>query len=165
MATLFAETFAASEGADEGEVIRAFVADMLATTPAPDLHVFTALDEGAPVGCILFSRLRYDDTRTVFILSPVAVRPGHQGRGVGQGLITHGLGALRDSGVDYAITYGDPAYYTRVGFAQITQDFAPAPLPLSQPIGWLGQSLSETAPAPFAGPSHCVSALNNPGLW
>ncbi|MCG5517084.1 MULTISPECIES: hypothetical protein [unclassified Ectothiorhodospira] len=39
------------------------------------------------------------------------------------------------------LTYGDPNYYSRIGFKPITEALAPAPFTLKQPEGWLGQSL------------------------
>lgn len=163
---LFSETFTASEGADEGRIIAGFVDKLMKTTPPEDLFVFTAFDDQSLVGCIFFSRLRYEhDDRTVFILSPVAVRPDQQKKGIGQKLIAYGLDALREKGVDVAITYGDPNYYSKVGFVQITEDCAKAPLALNVPEGWLGQSLSGAEMTPLAGPSRCVEALNDPALW
>lgn len=163
---LYTDSFSASEGAEEGAVIGALVADMMAMTPAKDLHVFTAIDAGGITGAIMFSRLTFaQDDRVAFILSPVAVAPHQQRTGIGQALILFGLEALRQDGVDYAITYGDPAYYSKVGFRQITEDFAPAPLDLSQPQGWLGQSLSEQDQPAFTGPSRCVAALNQQAYW
>lgn len=163
---LFTTTFTASEGAEEGALIGTLVKSLLSGTPEDDLFVFTAEDAGALVGAVIFSRLRYDqDDRTVFLLSPLAVAPDRQRQGIGQKLVTHGLDALRTAGIDIVVTYGDPAYYGRVGFAPITEDFAPAPLALSQPEGWLGQALTDGAPEPLKGSSTCVAALNNPAVW
>ncbi|WP_424928819.1 GNAT family N-acetyltransferase [Amaricoccus tamworthensis] len=162
---VFTETFTASEGPDEGRAVGTLAANLMKTTPPEDLHVFTAHNGDGLTACIMFSRLTYpEDTRTVFILSPVAVRPDHQKTGIGTKLITHGLDTLRRNGTDYVTTYGDPDYYIRTGFRQITTDFAAPPLPLSQPIGWLGQSLTGSGD-PLAGPSRCVPALNRPELW
>ncbi|KQI69369.1 acetyltransferase [Loktanella sp. 3ANDIMAR09] len=163
---LFAATFAASEGADEGALIGAFVARMMRETADADLFVWSACDDGELLGCIFLSRLTYpQDDRTAFILSPVAVRTDLQGRSIGQKLIAHGLDDLRRRGVDFMMTYGDPNYYVKTGFTPITEDFAKAPLPLSFPEGWLGQSLTVADQKPLVGPSSCVAALNNPDLW
>ncbi|WP_143093039.1 GNAT family N-acetyltransferase [Celeribacter neptunius] len=62
-----------------------------------------------------------DDTRTVFILAPVAVATAQQGKGLGQRLISHALQALLDREVDVALTYGDINFYSKVGFAHITK--------------------------------------------
>ena len=92
---LFASTFTASEGAEEGALIGALVRRLIAETPAGDLRVFTAWENSTLVGGIFFTRLTYGgDPRTVFMMAPVAVATKHQGKGVGQRLIAHGLDAL-----------------------------------------------------------------------
>lgn len=162
---LFAEVFTASEGAAEGNLIKEFVTDLMAT-PQPDLHVFSAWQDNMLAGCICLSRLTYAlDHRQVFILSPVAVRTDQQKSGIGQRLITYGLNALWEHGVDFVVTYGDPAYYSKTGFQPITEDFAAPPLPLSHPHGWMGQFLTTGDTAPLKGESRCVAALNRPALW
>ena len=163
---LFTASFSASEDADEGKVIGDFVRDLMQTTPDEDLFVWSAYKDEALLGCIFLSRLTYDqDDRTVFILSPVAVKTDQQKSGIGQQLIAHGLEHLRKAGVDFVVTYGDPNYYSKTGFSQISEEFAQAPLKLSFPEGWLGQSLTGQDERPLRGPSSCVPALNNPALW
>ena len=163
---LVTTTFTASEGAAEGALIGHLVRDLMATTPPADLRVVTAEEAGEIVGAAVFSRLIFEaDARDVFILAPLAVATDRQGAGIGRGLVAHGLTALRGAGVDVALTYGDPAYYAKAGFAPISEAFAPAPFALSRPEGWLGQSLTERAPTPLAGPSRCVGALNDPAFW
>ncbi|MBT8411700.1 MAG: GNAT family N-acetyltransferase, partial [Octadecabacter sp.] len=105
------------------------------------------------------------DNRTVFILAPVAVATAHQGFGLGQRLIAHGLETLRKDGVDVVLTYGDVNFYSKVGFALITETEAQPPLPLQYPQGWLGQMLSDTGFTPLVGPSRCVAPLNHPDHW
>ncbi|MBY6055069.1 N-acetyltransferase [Leisingera daeponensis] len=162
----FRAVFSASEGDSEGDLIAALVQEMFASTADPDLSAFTALKDGSIAGCILFTRLSYEqDSRTVFLLSPVAVRTQRQGQGIGQVLIRHGLTAMRQHGADVAVTYGDPSYYGKTGFRQITESQAAAPLPLSHPHGWQAQSLTGAELAPLRGPSCCVPALNNPVYW
>lgn len=163
---LFTATFTASEGEEEGRLIGELVRKLLASTAQEDLFVFTAKQDGAIIGGIAFSRLTYEqDQRTVFVLAPVAVAPDHQGKGIGQGLLSHGLAALRSAGVDVIMTYGDPNYYARVGFVPISETDAPAPFPLNHPEGWLAESLTDRAMAPLQGPSRCVEALNDPVFW
>lgn len=163
---LFFETFSASEGAAEGAVIRALVDAMMADNFGDALIPFLAVEEQVLVGCIFFSRLRFEnDARRVFLLSPVAVKTDRQKQGVGQKLISFGLETLRQNGVDMAFTYGDPSYYSKLGFEQVSEDVAPAPLPLSMPEGWLAQSLCGQDQAPLAGPSHCIAPFNIPELW
>ena len=163
---LFTATFTASEGSEEGETVGALAKDLLGSTPAEDLLVFFTTEGSTLLGCIIFSRMNFDqDDRMVFILSPVAVKTDQQGKGIGHSLLRNGLNELRIKGVDFAVTYGDPKYYSKVGFRQMTEEFAQAPFKLTQPNGWLGQSLTDQDMEAFLGPSHCVAALNNPALW
>ena len=166
IAAMFHASFAASEGSDEGRLIKDLVTDMLTSCAEGDLRVFSAVEGDAVVASILFSRMTFSkDTRTVFILSPVAVSPLRQGQGLGKALIQHGLRDLRAEGVEIVLTYGDINFYTKVGFSQISEEQAPPPHRLTFPEGWLGQSLSEPAFAPLKGPSHCVAPLKNPEFW
>lgn len=163
---LFASTFTASEGAEEGELIAKLAGELLSTTPGDDMAVFSALENGVAIGSIIFTRLKYpDDERQAFLLSPVAVATTHQGRGVGQKLIKHGLEALKAMNIDAVFTYGDINFYAKVGFAQINEETARAPLHLQYPEGWLGQALSEPVLRPFTGRSCCVDALNDQSYW
>jgi len=163
---LFTNTFSDSEGAEEGALIGALARRLIAETPADDLRVVTAWNDGALVGGIFFTRLTYaGDPRTVFMMAPVAVATAHQGQGLGQRLIAHGLETLRHEGVDIAVTYGDPAFYGRVGFAAVTEADLPAPQPLNQPQGWIAQSLTDAPLTPLHGPAHCVAAFDDPALW
>lgn len=163
---LFTATFTASEGADEGTLIGNLVRDLLSTTAERDLFVFTAEEAGTIVGAIVFSRLTYDrDDRTVFVLAPVAVTTDRQGKGIGQALLAQGLAALREAGIDVAVAYGDPGYYSRVGFAPIAETFAQAHFKQNHPEVWLGRSLTDGEMTPLKGPSRCVRALNDPAFW
>lgn len=175
LAALFFESFTAAEGPDEGRVIGQLVRDLSATTPPADLRMFVsgssaAVQPGAPegglAGAILLTRLRFgDDPRKVFLLSPVAVAPTCQRRGVASALIRAAFDALRAEGVAAVFTYGDPAFYGRLGFAAITPQDAPPPCPLSQPQGWQVRALTDALLLPFPGPSRCAAALNVPELW
>ncbi len=60
-----------------------------------------------------------------FALGPVAVLPDHQGRGVGSALVRAGLRAISDLGASGCILTGDPAYYTRFGFAVSPENVPP----------------------------------------
>ncbi|WP_026986038.1 GNAT family N-acetyltransferase [Fodinicurvata fenggangensis] len=163
---LFTAVFTASEGPEEGQLIGDLVSNLLYGTPNKDMFVFTAVANEAVMGAIIFSRLIYDkDERSVFLLAPIAVATGQQGKGVGQTLLSHGLAALREAGVDIVMTYGDPNYYSRMGFTPLTEALAPAPFRLSQPEGWQGQSLTACKMTPLKGPARCVEALDDPAYW
>ncbi|WPL17546.1 putative acetyltransferase [Thiorhodovibrio winogradskyi] len=163
---LFKASFTASEGPEEGALIAGLVRNLLSNTPKPDRRVVTAEARGRVVGGCVFSRLIYaNDKRTVFVLAPVAVASDLQRQGIGQQLLTHGLAIMREAGVDIVMTYGDPAYYAKVGFQPIREADAPAPFPLTQPEGWQGQSLTAQTLTPLQGPSRCVPALNQAVFW
>lgn len=163
---LFEASFAASEGPEEGALVSVLARRLIETTEPDDLFGFVALDRDTLAGCILFSRLRFEGgARNVFLLAPVAVEVSRQGRGIGQGLLHHGLSEIAQRGVEVALTYGNPAYYAKVGFHPISQAEIPPPQPLSHPEGWLGQSLTSHPLEPMKGPSHCAPALNDPVYW
>ena len=166
IADLFASTFTSSESAEEGALIGALARSLIAETPAEHLRIFTAWEDGALLGGIFFTRLTYaGDPRKVFLMAPVAVATERQGKGVGQRLIAHGLDALRQEGVDIAVTYGDPTFYGRVGFKPVSEADLPAPQPLNQPQGWIAQSLTEAPLTPLGGPARCAAAFDDPALW
>lgn len=163
---MFYDTFTTSEGDEAGTLIKALVTDMLTSLASDDIHVFSAIENGELLASIIFTRMTYaDDTRSVFILAPVAVATAHQGKGLGQRLINHALQALLDGGVDVALTYGDINFYSKVGFAHITKADAQPPLPLQYPEGWLGQTLTKRPFFPLKGPSKCVVPLDDPRHW
>ncbi|MGS0676973.1 GNAT family N-acetyltransferase [Shewanella sp. 125m-1] len=162
---LFNETFSASEGADEGKVIGELTTELMSTTASDDLFIFVAKEEDKLVGSILFSRLTFESEVNAFILSPVAVHPDFQRQGVGQKLIRFGLETLVEAGVELAFTYGDPNYYSKVGFKQLSEDIVKAPHTLTYPEGWLGQSLAAKTLQPLSGQCRCVDALNKAEYW
>lgn len=163
---LVSATFTASDGTAEGDSVGRLVADLVSWTPQHDVVVCCGEDESGLLGCIVFSRVRYDDDgRTVFMLAPVAVRTDRQGQGIGQRLLRFGLQQMRDANVDCVLTYGNPDYYAKVGFAAISEVFARAPHRLTQPHGWLAQSLTGQALLPLRGACRCVPALDRPEYW
>lgn len=163
---LFKLTFSASEGESEGTLISGLVSNLMAETPTEDIRVFCTEHEGTVIAAAIFTRLVYsDDPTIVFLLSPMAVAPGHQRKGQGQTLISYALETLRKEGVQIVFTYGDPNYYGRVGFLAVGEHRARAPLPLSMPHGWIGQSLNEKKVPLLIGSPTCVSALNRHDVW
>ena len=162
-ADVFLKGFTASEGEEEGEFVSALAADLIKTTPKFDIAAFTAHEGDLCVGAVIFTRLYFSQTSAiVFLLSPMAVLPNHQGQGVGQGLIAYALSQLVG---DIVVTYGDPAFYGKTGFAAIDPVVLPAPYPLSQPQGWIAQSLTKAPILPLEGPATCAPALQNPAYW
>lgn len=163
---MFTACFADAEGPEEGAVIGQLVHRLIVDTPAPDLRGFTIWDNSTLAGGIFMSRLVYpNDARRVFLLSPVAIATQYQRRGLGQKLITFACDRMKQDGIDMILTYGDPAYYGRVGFRAVTPENIPAPYDLQHPHGWLCRPLNADELPKLMGPAQCVPAFQNPDLW
>ena len=164
--SLFARTFTEAANEVEGQIVADLAKDLMATTDDNDLFVFVVHnDAGKLAGSIIFSRLTFANGMNAFLLSPVAIDGPFQGCGTGQALINFGLGVLKKQGVELVFTYGDPGFYSRVGFSVVSETVARAPLPLSHPEGWLGQSLVDQAMPLACGQCQCVAAMNKPEIW
>lgn len=163
--TLFIDVFTNSEGETEGKVIGELVNNLITTTRNEDLIGFVAQYNNQVCGSIFFSSLKLGDKTTAFILSPVAIATSEQGKGLGKKLIGFGLDYLKSKGIDFVFTYGDPKFYSKVGFQQISETIVKAPLNLSHPEGWLAKSLNERSIEQIHGQTECVEALNNQQYW
>ncbi len=162
---LFTKVFSDSEGQTEGILIGSLTYDIMTTTDTQDLYGFVATEKEQIIGSIFFTRLTFQNGVNAFLLSPVAIQTNYQGKGIGQKLINFGINRLKESSVSIVFTYGDPSFYSKVGFKAISEKIVKAPLKLSQPEGWLGQSLLSDNIEPITGNSYCVEAFNNPELW
>ena len=162
---LYTKVFADSEGPAEGELIGNLTNDIMTGTDAQDLYGFIATENEQIIGCIFFTRLTFQNGVNAFLLSPVAIHTSYQGKGIGQKLIDFGLNHLKENGVELVLTYGDVNFYSKVGFSLITENVVKAPLKLTYPEGWLGQSLVSDKIEPIAGNSYCVEAFNKPEIW
>ncbi len=162
---LFTKTFSDSEGKSEGMLIGDLSYDLLTSTDDHDLYCFVATENKQIIGSIIFSRLMFESEINAFLLSPVAISTSYQGKGMGQKLINFGINRLKENGVELAFTYGDPDFYSKVGFSIIAEKIVKSPLKLTYPEGWLGQSLVSDKIKPITGNSFCVEALNKPDLW
>jgi putative acetyltransferase len=162
---LYTEVFSSSESEEEGKIIGNLVSKLIKKTEQHDLVGFVASSNDRIVGCIFFSRLVVPNNSTAFMLSPVAIASEEQGKGIGQQLINHGLGYLKSIDINLVFTYGDPNYYSKVGFKPISESIVSAPFKLSQPEGWLAQSLDGSTINSAQGSSQCVEAFNNQAYW
>jgi putative acetyltransferase len=78
-----------------------------------------AEEDGEVVGHIMFSPMTIDSDQSSFpcvCLSPLAVSPPRQRRGVGSRLVEAGLDELHRAGHGAVFVQGHPAYYPRFGF-------------------------------------------------
>ena len=81
---------------------------------------FVAVQQGRIVGNIMYTHAKIvgDDGVEYPVISfgPVSVLPEWQGNGVGSALILRSLSEARKLGYTAVLIYGDPAYYSRLGF-------------------------------------------------
>lgn len=165
VASLFTNAFTASEGEKEGKLIGNLASELSANIDNKDIICFGAYAAESLIGSVFFTRLRFNDPILVYMLAPVAVSTEYQGKGIGQALINYALDELKKRHVAVAITYGDPAFYSRTGFRALAQSIISAPLTLSMPQGWLGQSLT-AAPIPTLSERPvCVKEFNDAAYW
>ena len=105
---------------DHGRVV-ADLADTLRETITPtDGLSLVAGHDGQIAGHVMFTRSLLDAPRRlveVHVLSPLAVMPGYQKRGIGPALVRKGLKALASRAVPLVFLEGDPGYHSRFGFA------------------------------------------------
>lgn len=164
--TLFKTTFTKSEGEQEGTTIAELIKRFLGSRPKEDIRIFLTIEEDKLLAAVVFSRLRSEkSTINTWLLSPAAVATEHQGKGLGQSLINYAHHYLKEEGVQQVVTYGDIRFYAKVGYQAITEELIPAPLKLSYPEGWIGQSLEGKDIIPIKGKTYCVEALNLAELW
>ncbi|WP_395373427.1 GNAT family N-acetyltransferase [Marinicella sp. W31] len=162
---LFRSTFTGSEGEKEGQLIGNLVTRLCSDIDNQDIICFGAYDQGLLIGSIFFTRVQFEQPTQVYMLAPVAIDTLQQGKGVGQSLINYGLSEMKKRAVEVVVTYGDPAFYSRVGFQALSEHVIQAPLTLSMPIGWQGLSLTEKPIEAIKGHSRCVDAFNDPVYW
>ena len=143
--SLFTSVFTASEGEKEGRLIGHLASELSSGIDNEEIICFGTYEEESIIGAIFFTRLRFNEALQVYMLAPVAVSTKYQGKGVGQALINYGLNELKKRSVAVVITYGDPSFYSKVGFQALSENIIQAPLKLSMPEGWLGQSLNGRA--------------------
>lgn len=108
--------FAASAHGHHGEA--ELVAELI--DDGDDVLSLVSEDQGLLVGHALFSRMTVvagGKGISAVGLGPVATDPGFRERGVAAELIDHGHALLAERGEVMAFVLGDPAYYTRFGYA------------------------------------------------
>lgn len=107
------------EAAFPGEPVADLVASLRVSPAWADLG-FVAVDDGAVVGYLAFTRNLLDDPARlvdVLVLSPLAVHPRGRRRGTGGRLVRHGLEALASTRPEPLVFLeGPPSYYRRFGF-------------------------------------------------
>lgn len=109
-AAVRAVNLAAFDGPFEAELVDRLRAD------GEVVVSLVAEQDGEVAGHILFCRVRIGETEAVS-LSPMAVLPAWQRRGIGSVLVRWGLGLCRERGERIAVVLGHADYYPRFGFS------------------------------------------------
>jgi putative acetyltransferase len=86
--------------------------------------------EGILAGHLMFSRALITSGHTLALLSPLAVLPNYQRRGVGSALVKHALTWLQTSPFPAVVLEGVPSYYPRFGFSSAHALGIDPPFPL-----------------------------------
>ena len=165
LVNLFRSVFTASEGDKEGKLLSNLVSELVSAIDNQDVICIGTFQDDILIGSIFFTRLLFSENILVYLLAPVAVSIKYQRQGVGKKLIAHGLNELKSRDVKVVITYGDPMYYSKIGFQPLSEAIIQAPLKLSMPEGWLGQSLTEEKIPKIHERPKCVQAFNDPAYW
>jgi len=103
----------------EGELIGKLASKLSSRIDNQEIVCIGAYEDESLIGAIFFTRLRFKEPIRAYMLAPVAVSTKQQGKGVGQALIKYGLNELKGRSVAVAITYGDPSFYSKVGFSRL----------------------------------------------
>ena len=165
LANLFNSVFASSEGEEEGALIGSLASELSSSIDNQEIICFATFKGSNIIAAIFFTRLRFQTPVKIYMLAPVAVSTKFQGKGVGQALINYALNVLKNRSVEVVVTYCNPAFYSKLGFIGLSEALIQAPLNLSMPQGWLGQSLNKSAIPAIEGRPLCVSEFNNPAYW
>lgn len=162
---LFTSVFTSSEGENEGVLIGNLSSELASSTDNEETICFGVYENDSLIGSIFFTRLKFNSPIKVYMLAPVAVSTEHQRKGIGQALINYGLNDLKRRAISVAVTYGDPSFYSKVGFQALSENVIQPPLKLSMPFGWLGQSLTGKPIPTINERPVCVKEFNDPVYW
>jgi putative acetyltransferase len=162
---LFYETFAHSEGADEGRII-SDLASELARQMSQSHTLFYGLSDtnDALIAGAFTSSLTNDREINAKIMAPVAVHPDAQGHGLSRQLIEQIIDT-ESKYSDLLVTYGDPNFYRRFGFRTISTAVVKPPYEIEYPEGWLAVHYTNKSESELAGQYNCVEAFRDERLW
>ena len=103
-----------------GTSVAAFVDDLRLFVQNGQGISLVAEDDGVVVGHVMFTEALLDAPPrlvNVQVLSPLAVLPTHQRRGIGTRLVRSGLAEMKARLVPVVFVEGSPSYFPRLGFS------------------------------------------------
>lgn len=107
---------AAFKPAPYSDGVEADIVDMLRHTDAMILSL-VAENAGKVLGHIAFSQVHIGGAPSAWLgIAPLAVVPGHQGKGIGSALIKAGIAQARQQNAQGCVVMGSVRYYRRFGF-------------------------------------------------
>ena len=138
------------------------VAELLA--PGQPVLSLVAVIDGAAAGHAAFTHCAVPECGgKAALLGPLAVASARQRQGVGTALISEGLKRLEAAGVAQVLVLGDPAYYSRHGFAPERGVAPPYQLPEEWRDAW--QSLALGGAPALAGTLDVPAVWRHPEYW
>ena len=143
---------------------------LLSDPEAQPVLSLIAYDGDEAVGHILFTKAEISCSRCAVdarILAPLAVVPGCQKQGIGGRLINAGISQLEESGAVMVFVLGDPAYYSRFGFASASAHGLNAPyrLPPEYAEAWMVRELKIGGLDSCTGTLKCAGSLMREEYW
>ena len=151
--------------------IRTLVQDLFMDESAKPIISLLAFDGDEAVGHVYFSAATIDDCGAdvmTMLLAPLAVRPSHQKKGIGQQLIYAAFEKAAQIGVKVIFVLGHPTYYPHCGFvpAGVKGFLAPYPIPEENANAWMMHELQAGVLAGLNGGTvRCASSLMKPQYW
>ena len=137
----------------EGDLVEALARD------GDVVSSLVAESQGELLGHVLLSRMEAIGDGRIYRavgLAPVAVRPEHQGVGIGSELVLGALAAARRVDEEIVFVVGAPDYYRRFGFS------ADAARPFASPYAgpyFMAARLRDGVALPFAGTAAYAAAF------
>jgi putative acetyltransferase len=153
------------------EDVVGLVAGLLVDKSAEPILSLLASIWHEPVGYILFTRATIEGVNQqpqVYILAPLAVKPGFQKQGIGGQLIAEGISQLKAQGADMVFVLGHETYYPKFGFIPDAKRFGfPATFPIPEEVkdAWMVYPLKEDALNTEKGRVICADYMNSEEHW
>lgn len=161
----FKKVFTNSDSKKEGTVVGNLAFKLAKANDGVNIVGIAGKIKNKIVAYIFLSILNYKNNYSIYLLAPVAVDPNFQNKGLGKKIIKYATKHLKTKKIDLLMTYGDPRYYSKIGFKKTNVSIVPAPFKLSQPIGWLMNKISSKKLPKLAKKPECVLPFRNKKLW